>query len=121
MKIDTVPQAIVASVGIVSVAGLVGFLVWSGWSAASIVAFAGLAAGLFAGQLVNSHKAAQLDAKQDQQSAKLDRVVAQTNGPMHATIATAVESGIVRGVAAARWTQPAPQAVDDEPAPNGGN
>jgi hypothetical protein len=119
LKINTVPQAIVASVAIVSVAALVGFLVWSGWSAASIVAFASLAAGLFAGQYVTSRKAALLDAKQDQQSVKLDRVVAQTNGPMHATIAQAVESGIARGVAAARWTEPARQQADDRATPNG--
>jgi len=102
LKIDTTPQAIVVSVGILSIAGLVGFLVWSGWDAAAIAGFAALALGTIASQYATTRKASQLDAKQDVQTAKIDDVLAQTHGGMHASIEAAVEQGIARGVAAAR-------------------
>lgn len=102
LKIDNTPQAIVVSVGIVATAGLVGFLVASGWPASQIIAFATLAAGLFAGQWAAGRKSSVIDAKQDHQTEKLDRVVRQTNGAMHAAISEAVETGIARGVAAIR-------------------
>jgi hypothetical protein len=102
LKIDTTPQAIVASVGIVATACLVGFLVWSGWNGETIVGFGALAIGLFAANFATTRKAAQLDAKQDQQSAKLDTVVRQTDGELKSTITEAVSDGIARAVAANR-------------------
>lgn len=80
MKIDTLPQAIVAAAGIVATAGVVIFLVWAGWSAEAIGAFATLALGIVASQFVNARKSAQVEAKTDQQTVKLDTIVEQTNG-----------------------------------------
>lgn len=105
LKIDSMPQAIVVTAGIFATSGLVGFLVWSGWSAEAIIGFAVLALGLFAGQYAAVRKASQVDAKQDQQSAKLDRVVKQTNGDMRAAIAEGVSRGIAAGLAVQQQRQ----------------
>lgn len=105
LKIDSTPQAIVVSVGIVTTAGLAGFLVWSGWDAAAIIAAAGAIAGLFGGQLAVARRASVVDAKQDAQLETLDQVARQTNGELKATVASAVELGIARGLTAARAAQ----------------
>lgn len=111
-KIDSTPQAVVVSTGIVTVAALVAFLVWTGKDIETILALAVTAAGLFTGQYATTRKASQLDAKQDQldakqdqQTGKLDTVVRQTNGELKATVSDAVETGIARAVAAYRHDQ----------------
>jgi hypothetical protein len=106
LKIDSMPQAIVLASGIFATAGLVGFLIWSGWSAEAIIGFATLGMGLFVGQFAAARKASQLDAKQDQQSAKLDKVVKQTNGDMRAAIAEGVSRGIAAGLAVQEQKKP---------------
>ena len=101
LKIDSTPQAIVVSTGIITVGALAGFLVWSGWDAETIVGMAILAAGLFTGQYATTRRASILDAKQDQQTVKIDTVMRQTNGELKAVVSAAVSDGIARGIAAA--------------------
>jgi hypothetical protein len=98
LNIKTWPQAIVAVAGVLAVAGILIALVLAGWSSEAVVGFAVAIAGIATGQYVNTRKTSELDAKQDQQSAKLDTVVRQTNGEMSAAIAQAVETGIGRAV-----------------------
>lgn len=102
LKIDSTPQAIVVTAGILTVGAIVCFLVYSGWDAETIIGMAILGAGLFTGQYATTRRASVLDAKQDQQTAKLDTVVRQTNGELKAVVGAAVSDGIARGVAAAR-------------------
>jgi hypothetical protein len=84
LKIDTVPQAIVATAGICATAGVIVFLVNAGWNMEAIGAFATLAAGIIASQFVNARKTAVVEAKTDAQTeqlgAQLDQIVQQTNG-----------------------------------------
>jgi hypothetical protein len=80
MKIDSLPQAIVLTAGIVVTGGIVVALAFAGWSSEAIIGFGTLALGLFAGQYVNTRKSATIEAKTDEQSTKLDKIVSQTNG-----------------------------------------
>lgn len=101
LKIDSMPQAIVASVGIVTAGALGAFLVWSGWSVEAIVGAVIAVAGLFGGQYVAARKSSVIDAKQDAQVELLQQVQHQTNGDLKKTVAAAVEDGIARGLAQA--------------------
>lgn len=83
LKINNMPQAIVAAAGIVAVAGLIVALALAGWSGEAIVAFAGLAASMVVGQVVAARKASVVEAKTDQQTHMLETVVEQTNGVSH--------------------------------------
>jgi hypothetical protein len=99
LNIKTWPQAIVAVAGLAAVAGILVALVLAGWSSEAVVGFAVAIAGIATGQYVNTRKTSELDAKQDQQSTKLDTVVRQTNGELQETVSSAVEAGIARAVA----------------------
>jgi hypothetical protein len=94
LKIDNTPTAIVASVGILAVAGLAGFLVSAGWSSGAIIGFATLALALFGGQAINARKTATIEAKTDDQSSTLEQIAKQTNGDMRKAISDAVADGI---------------------------
>lgn len=99
MKIDNWPQATVIIFGILATGGVVVFLAGAGWSAEAIGAFVALAIGLFAGQVATARKTAQLDAKQDAQSAQLVKIVRQTNGQSDAertAIATEAAEHVIR-------------------------
>jgi uncharacterized membrane protein len=80
LKINTVPQAVVLSVGLIAAAGLVVGLAFAGWSAEAIVGFGGLALALVTGQFVAARRASVVEAKTDQQTATLDTIRRQTNG-----------------------------------------
>ena len=80
LKINSMPQAIVACVGLVCVTGVTIALALAGWSGEAIVAFAGLAAAMVAGQFVQTRRAAVVEAKTDRQTETLDTIVRQTNG-----------------------------------------
>jgi hypothetical protein len=99
LKINNVPTAIVATAGIIAVAGVVIGLALAGWKVESITALALLAAGIAGGQVVATRKAATVDAKTDQQNDTLAVIADQTNGRMRAAISAAVEDGISRGMA----------------------
>ncbi len=105
MKITSWPQAVVVVAGLIAVAGIVISLVSAGWDAETIIALATAAAAITAGQYVQTRRASELDAKQDQQSVVLDTVARQTNGELKATVAAAVETGIGRAVAVYRAEQ----------------
>lgn len=79
-KINTWPQAIVAVTGIAAVAGIVVSLVLAGWSSEAIVGFGTLALALVTGQYVQTRRASVVEAKTDEQTHMLRRVVSQTNG-----------------------------------------
>ena len=107
MKITSWPQATVVVVGLTAVAAIVISLVRAGWDSETIIALATAAAVIVAGQYVQTRRASELDAKQDQQSRTLDTVARQTNGELKATVAQAVETGIGRAVAVYRAEQEA--------------
>lgn len=86
VKIDNWPQAFVIGVGLVTIAGLVVFLVQAGWTGETIIGFATLALGLFAGQVVQARKTAAVEAKTDQQTETLATIVEQTNGRSEAEL-----------------------------------
>lgn len=100
LKIDSWPQAIVVSVGLVATAGVIGFLVSAGWSAEAIIGFATLAIGLFAGQAVTARKAATVEAKTDQQSETLAQIASQTNGKHDAELDEIADRAAVKVIAA---------------------
>lgn len=101
LKIDNTPTAIVASVGIVAAAALVGFLVSAGWSTEAIIGFGTLALGIVGGQAVNARKTATIEAKTDQQTGTLETIARQTDGELKKAISDAVADGIDRGTRAA--------------------
>lgn len=80
IKISNWPQAVVAIVGLLSLAAIVVALILAGWSAEAIVGFAVLTAGLFTGQAVAARKASTIEAKTDHQTGQLETIVRQTNG-----------------------------------------
>jgi hypothetical protein len=100
LKIDSWPQAMVICVGLLATAGVVGFLVSAGWSSEAIIAFATLAVGLFAGQLVQARKGATVEAKTDQQTATLAQLVDQTNGKSEAELDEIADRAVLKLVAA---------------------
>lgn len=102
LKVDSTPQAIVVCTGLVTVAGLACFLVWSGWDVAAITAAAVAIAGLFGGQWATARRASVVDAKQDMQFETLDQVARQTDGELKKAVSDGVAAGIARGIAAAR-------------------
>lgn len=101
MKINSTPAAIVASVGILAIAGIIVALALAGWSGEAIVAFGALALALVTGQLVQVRKTSEVEAKTDQQTQTLRVIARQTNGDLKAIVADAVADGIRRGVAEA--------------------
>lgn len=106
LKIDSMPQAIVVSVAIVTAGGVGALLLLQGWSPEAIAAAVLTVAGIFTGQWAVSRRASVVDAKQDAQLDTLETIRHQTNGGMKAAIADAVELGVARGVAqAARLRQ----------------
>jgi hypothetical protein len=100
LKIDSWPQAIVIAVGLVVTVGLVMFLVNAGWSAEAIIGFATLAIGLFASQFVQTRKAATVEAKTDQQTETLAKIVEQTNGKSEAELDEIADRAAVKIIAA---------------------
>lgn len=98
MNIKSWPQATVATAGVLAVAGILVALVLAGWSSEAIIGFAVAIAGIAAGQYVQTRNTSAIDAKQDQQSVKLDTVVRQTDGELKEAIAVAVQDGIARAV-----------------------
>jgi hypothetical protein len=121
LKINSWPQAVVAGVGILAVAGIVIALALAGWSAEAIIGFGGLALALVTGQYVQTRRAAVVEAKTDQQTNTLEVIADQTNGRLRATVADAVEHGIQRAVTAYRAEQAAggelPTRMPDDPFP----
>lgn len=105
LKINSGPQAAVAIAGIVAVAGMLVALILAGWSPEAIVGFVVAIAGVAAGQFMNTRKAAEIDAKTDVQTEKIDTIVEQTNGQMRAAISEAVQDGIAKAAAAYRAEQ----------------
>lgn len=100
LKIDNWPEAMVIAVGLVVTGGLVMFLVSAGWSSEAIIAFATLAVGLFAGQLVQARKASTVEAKTDQQTETLAQLVDQTNGKSEAELEEIADRAAVKIIAA---------------------
>lgn len=111
LKIDSMPQAIVVSVAILTAGGVGALLLLQGWSPEAIAAAVLTVAGIFTGQWAVSRRASVVDAKQDRQLDQLDVIQHQTNGGMRAAIAAGVEQGVARGVAQALNAQRAIQEV----------
>jgi hypothetical protein len=80
VKIDSWPTAIVTVAGLACGTVAVLFLFKSGASLEAIGAFAVIVVGMFAGQIVQARKASTVEAKTDQQTEMIERVVRQTNG-----------------------------------------
>lgn len=78
-KIQTWPQAVVACAVILAVSGIGTALILAGWSSEAIIGFVVAIAGIGTGQFIQARKTAEIDAKTDQQTDMLARVVDQTN------------------------------------------
>lgn len=107
LKITSWPQAAVVVAGLIAIAVITIALVSAGWDAETIIALAAAAAAIVTGQYVQTRRASELDAKQDQQTRKIDTVVRQTNGEFKATVSAAVQEGIAAATAAYRAEQEA--------------
>lgn len=109
VSVSTWPQAVVAVAGIGCFSAGVVLLVRFGVTLDAISAF--IATGLFVGQFGIARRANQVAQETASQSDTLDTIAHQVNGPLHRTIATAVEGGVARGIAQATGDQPPPDIV----------
>lgn len=95
-KISSWPQAVVVVAAIAAAAGLVISLSSQGVALEAIVGAIVTVAAIFGGQYVAVRKASSVEAKTDDQTEKLDRIVEQTNG-----LSTAERQDIAERAAAA--------------------
>jgi hypothetical protein len=101
-KIDSWPQAIVVTAGVLVTGAVVVALAFAGWSSEAIIGFGTLAIGVFAGQYVQTRKTAQIEAKTDQQSEQLATIVEQTNGKTEAELDEIADRAALRVIEAYR-------------------
>jgi hypothetical protein len=80
IKIDSWPQAVVAVAGVLGIVGAVVALAHAGMPLETIIGAVMALLGISGGQLAIVRRTGSVEAKNDQQSAKLDTIVKQTNG-----------------------------------------
>lgn len=105
VSVSTWPQAVVVIAAILSATVGVVLLVRFGVTLDAISAFIG--AALFVGQFGIARRANQVAQETVDQTRTLSVIEHQVNGPLHTTVANAVEAGIARAAARYREEQAA--------------